>query len=63
MTDFLQIVRTWPCSGHDNQHVKNKFQEVAAMSRQEACKKKKNSKNLCIFSTKYNPREPDIRKI
>ena len=34
------------------------------MTRHEARKKKKKEdKNLSIFSTKYNPRGPDIRKI
>ena len=34
------------------------------MTREDARKKKKKEdKNLCIFSTKFNPRGPDIRKI
>ena len=34
------------------------------MTRQKARKnKKKDNRNLCIFSTKHNPRGPDIRKI
>ena len=50
--------------GHDKQRVRNKFDEVATMTREEARKKKKKEdKNLCIFSTKFNPRGPDIRKI
>ena len=51
-------------SGHDRQHVNSKFNEVASISRSEARKnKKKDNRNVCIFSTKYNPRGPDIRKI
>ena len=40
------------------------WDEVANMTRQKARKnKKKDNRNLCIFSTKHNPRGPDIRKI
>ena len=50
--------------GYDKQHVRNKFDEVASMTREEARKKKKKEdNNLCIFSTKFNPRGPDIRNI
>jgi hypothetical protein len=50
--------------GHDEQHVPNKFAEVASMTRQEAGRSKKRfNRNLYIFSGKYNPRGPDIRKI
>ena len=50
--------------GHDKQHVFKQFAEVALMTRHEARRPNcKSSKNLCILSTKYNPRGPDIRKI
>jgi hypothetical protein len=46
--------------GHDEQHVRNKFAEVASMTRQEARRSKKRSNiNVCIFSGKYNPRGPE----
>jgi hypothetical protein len=46
--------------GHDEQHVRNKFAEVACMTRQEARRSKKRSnRSFCIFSGKYNPRGPE----
>ena len=50
--------------GHDRKHVKKVFEQVASVTRHEARQAKpRKDRNVCVFSAKYNPRAPDIRKI
>ena len=50
--------------GHEKEHVLDKFREVGNISREDARKSKKKSKEgYCCLVTKYNPRGADIRKI
>ena len=50
--------------GHDRKHVKNVFEQVASMTQQEARQAKpRKDRKVCMFSAKYNPKAPDIRKI
>lgn len=50
--------------GHEKSHVLKQFEEVGAMTRQEARKSKKKCKEKSVvFVSKYNPHIPDIRKI